>query len=251
MDPIIGGSLISAGANILGGIFGRRSAKRADQFQRNFVQIRAEDARKAGIHPLAALGANGAYTPVGNPMGDALAQAGADIGAGVAAKQQAQMQNRIAESQIKVNEAQASALNAQATTLISDAKRFATGGPGKVNFGDPSSEPSDPASALEAAITADDDKQYSPEEVLGKAVARGELQEVIDEATAKNSSPEVMAFLRAWAAGLNPNSYIRAYRQITDKTLRELLFPQPPSGKKRTANVPPRAHYGNRERTGF
>lgn len=95
MNPIIGGSLISSGSSLLGGLLGRSSARsqnRANEaLQREFAQHgirwKVEDAKAAGLHPLAAIGAQGAsYSPatVVDPMGDALAQAGQSIGSGVA-----------------------------------------------------------------------------------------------------------------------------------------------------------------------
>lgn len=94
MDPVVTGSLISAGSSVLGGLFGSKSAKRQNRrneaLQREFaqhgIQWKVEDAKRAGIHPVAALGAQGAsYSPstVVDPMGDALAQAGQSIGSGV------------------------------------------------------------------------------------------------------------------------------------------------------------------------
>lgn len=99
------GSLISAGANIIGGLLGKSSADKArqaqqDQFntnvqlQRDFaqsgIQWRVEDAKKAGIHPIYALGSGGAsFSPVSSnftadtSMPNALAAAGQDIGRAV------------------------------------------------------------------------------------------------------------------------------------------------------------------------
>jgi hypothetical protein len=65
MDPVIGAAAISAGASLLGGSSRNRAARRESRRQQrnfeNFVQIRSRDARKAGISPLAALGASGQY----------------------------------------------------------------------------------------------------------------------------------------------------------------------------------------------
>lgn len=95
------GALISAGANLLGGLFGRQSQADAnalnaqvareniakqEEFARSGVQWRVEDARKAGIHPLYALGAQpSSFSPVHvGAQGDtslptAFANAGQDI----------------------------------------------------------------------------------------------------------------------------------------------------------------------------
>lgn len=95
-------ALIPAGANIIGGLIGKSSADAArDQswqlaqqnialqreFAQNGIQWRAEDARKAGIHPIYALGGAGAsFSPVSGAFSadtslpQALAAAGQDIG---------------------------------------------------------------------------------------------------------------------------------------------------------------------------
>lgn len=98
------GSLISAGANLIGGLLGRDSARdqqaaqerMAQQniaLQREFAQQgirwRVEDARAAGIHPAFAMGANTtSFSPVSigsvaDPLPNAVARAGSDIGRAV------------------------------------------------------------------------------------------------------------------------------------------------------------------------
>jgi len=90
MDPIIGGALIGAGANLLGGLFGRKSSqsqqdlniKMQKEFAQQGVQWKVADAKKAGIHPLYALGANTvSYNPIAvqDSVGPALAAAGQDV----------------------------------------------------------------------------------------------------------------------------------------------------------------------------
>lgn len=68
---------ISAGASLLGGILGNQQRQQGQEreielqkeFAQNGVRWKVEDAQRAGIHPLAALGATGAsYSPVG--LGD-------------------------------------------------------------------------------------------------------------------------------------------------------------------------------------
>lgn len=105
MNPIIGGALIGAGSSLLGGWLNKKydnSAEIAKQnyqqqkeFAQNSIQWRVDDARKAGLHPLAALGAQGSYyTPsaqVGSDnMGQYVAQAGSEI---ARAMQMLQLQN--------------------------------------------------------------------------------------------------------------------------------------------------------------
>lgn len=98
-------ALISAGANILGGILGKSSSDAANaaardmaaqnialqrEFAQNGIQWRVEDAKKAGIHPIYALGSGGAsFSPVSanfsadTSLPNALAAAGQDIGRAV------------------------------------------------------------------------------------------------------------------------------------------------------------------------
>jgi len=99
------GSLISAGANLIGGLMGKSSADDARRsqealaaqnmaMQREFaqsgIQWRVEDAKKAGIHPIYALGSGGAsFSPVSanftadTSLPNAMAAAGQDIGRAV------------------------------------------------------------------------------------------------------------------------------------------------------------------------
>lgn len=96
------GSILSAGANIIGGILGSQSADKArdstermaaqnialqKEFAQSGIQWRVEDARRAGIHPIYALGSGGAtFSPVtANFSGDdslakGFAAAGQDLG---------------------------------------------------------------------------------------------------------------------------------------------------------------------------
>lgn len=88
------GAIIGAGASLLGGILGNKSQsenmdKQIDM-QKDFAQQgiswKVADAKRAGIHPLYALGAQ--TTPfqpmsVGNPLGEGIAAAGQDLGRAV------------------------------------------------------------------------------------------------------------------------------------------------------------------------
>lgn len=86
------GELISAGASLLGGLFGNqqraegqnREIELQKEFAQNGVRWKVEDAARAGVHPLAALGATGAsYSPVGlgeNDTAASLSAAGQDFG---------------------------------------------------------------------------------------------------------------------------------------------------------------------------
>lgn len=90
-------ALIAAGASLAGGLLGSSNQKKADkrnadlqrEFAQNSIQWKTEDARKAGIHPLFALGAP-TYTPSGTYGSDtalpsAIASAGQDISRAVQA----------------------------------------------------------------------------------------------------------------------------------------------------------------------
>lgn len=85
------GALIGAGASLASSLLGNKSAEKAREkesatqreFAQNGIQWKVEDARKAGVHPLYALGANTvSYSPqsVGGSDFSGLASAGQDIG---------------------------------------------------------------------------------------------------------------------------------------------------------------------------
>lgn len=91
------GSLISAGADFIGGLIGKKSAEKANkenaanqkEFAQNSVQWRVADAQKAGVSPLFALGMSPmSYAPssVGDTsMSSALSNMGQNIGRAVSA----------------------------------------------------------------------------------------------------------------------------------------------------------------------
>lgn len=78
------GSILGAVGSIIGGQSAKKEARRQEKVQREFAQHgirwKFEDAKAAGLHPLAALGASSAsYSPVA--VGDlGFASAGQDIG---------------------------------------------------------------------------------------------------------------------------------------------------------------------------
>lgn len=87
-------ALIAGGAKLLGGFLGQESAEenaaqnRALQreFAQNAIQWKVDDAKKAGIHPLYALGASTtSFSPVsvGTPLADSISSMGADVGRAV------------------------------------------------------------------------------------------------------------------------------------------------------------------------
>lgn len=74
------GPLITAGATLLGGYLAQRSQSRREDTQ---IQRRVADARAAGVHPIAALGANTGAGPSASIFGDAVARSGQAIGNGL------------------------------------------------------------------------------------------------------------------------------------------------------------------------
>ncbi len=131
------GSILSGLGSVVGGLFGSSAAKKDRKAQlayaQNGIQWRVNDAKKAGIHPLYALGASTpSYTPVGSGgLANGIANAGNAIGAGVD-KATAKM-DPLAQSQIGVNTAQKDLLVAQRETILNNAKNQALGIAGGVN----------------------------------------------------------------------------------------------------------------------
>lgn len=92
------GDLISAGAGLVGGLLGSKSEKNVTkeniEFQKKFakkgIRWRVSDAKAAGLHPLAALGAQTqSFTPNpvgGSALGDSISRAGQDIGRAIGAQ---------------------------------------------------------------------------------------------------------------------------------------------------------------------
>lgn len=138
MDPIIGASIIGAGASLLGGAMGDRSADRTNQASLDFsyhqlrrqvkenrldrnmqrlfaergLRMRVADARAAGVHPLVALGAqlnpsspvsgvggSGPALDSGSRMGDAVRAAGAMIAESVARRDKEKAETRLLNAQ--------------------------------------------------------------------------------------------------------------------------------------------------------
>lgn len=86
------GPAISAASSLIGGLFGQSKAKQQENVQREFaknaIQWKVEDAKKAGVSPLYALGANTvAYNPisVGSDLASGITNAGQDISRAVTA----------------------------------------------------------------------------------------------------------------------------------------------------------------------
>lgn len=95
------GSIVSAVGSIAGGILGANSAQNVagmnyeaqKEFAQNGIRWKVEDAKRAGIHPLYALGASTqGYSPSGGYTGDyGISDAAAHFGQGYERAQQAKM----------------------------------------------------------------------------------------------------------------------------------------------------------------
>lgn len=87
------GALLGAGSSIVGGFLQNRAQKRNIKLQKEFaqkgIQWKVNDAKKAGVSPLFALGANThSYSPVSVGGSDyGIPQAGQDIGRAISATQ--------------------------------------------------------------------------------------------------------------------------------------------------------------------
>lgn len=133
------GNLIAAGTSLLGGLLGKKSADKAREsteaiaaqntamqreFAQNGIQWRVEDARKAGIHPIYALGSGGAsFSPVSanfsadTSLPNAMAAAGQDLGRAVNA-------TRPAAARLDAYTRTAQALNLEKAGLENDVLRL-------------------------------------------------------------------------------------------------------------------------------
>lgn len=131
MDPLIGSALIGAGGSLLGGLFGSKkstiNAQRAEaQFDAQMdqtIQRRVADAKKAGLHPLFALGASPGASPTATISGQS--DSGSLIGQGIgqAARHVAKALDPTTRAQLKNLESSSEANFAQAQLYRSQAKR--------------------------------------------------------------------------------------------------------------------------------
>lgn len=130
-DPLIGGA-ISAAGSIGGSLISSSSARKANKrnlqaqayMAQRAIRWRVADARKAGVHPLFALGAQTAsFTPSVQPVtdGSGVANAAAHIGDAISRrsalkleKEAAAVASLEAQSRINANNAQADFYRAQA-----------------------------------------------------------------------------------------------------------------------------------------
>lgn len=123
----VAGGVLGALGSIAGGLFGSNSQKKLTKMnidlQREFaqhgIQWRVEDAKRAGIHPAAALGAfpvSANPIVMEDPMGRAIADAGQDISGAVTRtmntdqRLNGRLQNDLILSQIRENDARTAAI---------------------------------------------------------------------------------------------------------------------------------------------
>lgn len=121
------GSLLGAGSSIFGGLLGSNTQERLTRaqidLQREFaqhgIQWRVADAKAAGIHPAAALGAfPTSYNPIimEDPLGKSIASAGQDISQAVdrtlnsAQRETIRLNQELIKSQIRENDARTGAI---------------------------------------------------------------------------------------------------------------------------------------------
>lgn len=122
MDPVTGAALIGGGASLLGGWMGSKSQASTAQKNRKLqmymakhgVSLRVADAKKAGISPLAALGAN-IHQPTpehigSDPMAEAVANTGQNISRAIMKKQE--LENELIKANIYKTRAEASQIGA-------------------------------------------------------------------------------------------------------------------------------------------
>lgn len=109
-----------------GGLWsGNQQARLQKQQMRHGIEMRVEDAKRSGIHPLAALGANIQPVPGQPVLGDAalggLAAAGNKLG-GIGSEA-AELANKETESRIRRNNAETDAFVAQSRTIAGAARQ--------------------------------------------------------------------------------------------------------------------------------
>lgn len=115
MEPVTTAALIAGGASLLGGLLSNKSNRENAEgnaaLQREFaqqgIQWKVEDARRAGIHPLYALGAQThSFSPIAvqDSVGSSVASAGQDISRAVLASAD-QQERKEAETRMFMLEA--------------------------------------------------------------------------------------------------------------------------------------------------
>jgi len=126
---VIAGAAITAAAALGGSAMSARSASKNIAMQKRFakkgLQWRVADARKAGLHPLYAVGAQGLpqFTPVQNLAGEGLAQAGQDIGNAIS-RRMTPSQKAAAAQQLQLHNATLSKLGAETRYIETEIARI-------------------------------------------------------------------------------------------------------------------------------
>lgn len=173
----IAGPLIGGVGSIVGGLLGDESQKDATnmniamqrEFAQNGIRWKVADAKAAGLHPLAALGASTAsFSPiaVGDPIGSALAAAGQDLSRAFMAKQTQgeRLSERLLLAQIEGQEIE-NAFKASQMARLSSPTQMPPPMQGSIEVqpskitstrvGNPSLEAAPPAPAVKEFINAD------------------------------------------------------------------------------------------------
>lgn len=131
------GNIIGAIGSIAGGFLNNKAQKDINQQNLQFakkqmqnkVQWTVEDAKKAGVHPLAALGANiGTVTPsavASSGVGDGVAAGAAALGDAINAKEMAALQKEMIKSQIRQSDSVTSLNVARSRSVIASARAAA------------------------------------------------------------------------------------------------------------------------------
>lgn len=131
-------ALLQAGGQVISSIFNKPKKEKVISPAEQIAST-VKGAREAGIHPLAALGAQPGYTTVSggpsSPVGSAIGEGMKSIGQSMAQQlPQAQIDNLAADTDAR--KAQAELYRAQSRTMIQNAARAAIGGP-KLNADTP------------------------------------------------------------------------------------------------------------------
>lgn len=126
-------NVFNAGAQILGGVMSDRSTVRQNaqnvayqkEFAQKGVQWKVEDAKKAGLHPLYALGATTtSFSPVpvtGSATGDAIARGASNIAKSMSQSKMNKLQTDLVEAQIQESRSRSIAALAQAKATNAEA----------------------------------------------------------------------------------------------------------------------------------
>ena len=125
------GAAIAAGGRLAGGFLGGGDVKHPHRHLKRQIQWRVNDAKLAGIHPLAALGAtmgHPATGPItGSGIGDTISEVAGSIGQGVdqygrrkAAQRAEAREERTSSAYAEMMSAQAELARARSRTLISE-----------------------------------------------------------------------------------------------------------------------------------